>query len=813
MIVIIAVSVGVTVGGNRSNGGSGDGTSSSVNASDGNGNQGSPTPVPNPVPTPVPNPVSTPGPSPNLRTEPKKTPSPSPSDGDEVCNIENLLYFTESKKFEIVEMDGSSVTGNTSCCMEANCTRALVEIYSCVSDDEKGSKYVATCCEGILDEECNGRQYAATIVTSGGEETTIITLVYDQTSGSHTGGTADASILENGNNNYTCDTTSTPKSSLISNCINYVEAIIDPVNPNQGNGFPVENDDQKQQSNDDDDDGPAVDNEMEMDFMGVLRKLRWEDEFDGKELNTDIWVAELGNGCYEGTCGGGIYGQVDNGQCTLGSCGYGNRELQQYTPDNIKLEDGKLIIVADIAPDPATNGGMPVSSGKLHTHGDYLIQYGRVEVSAKLPKGRGAWPSIFMLPEVESYGAWPSSGEIDILESFNNEFADGVAAMSTMHYGYQQYLADTPSGSAGAKGQNGCVLRRDGLETFADGKFHIFAVVWAPRSIKFYVDDILHCHITGWFTSGDLESKTAPFDKPFELILNLAVGGDLPSTLTTGDVPQDAWPMTMEFEYVKVFDLTEEEMSWVPNPDGNVIVPRPDNIESQDTPYVNPPEPSKLFGTTRVNMELYNYGGEGVGFHDNDPLINTGTSRLRPYDGVDIYEGNSFTCSDPNVECWKFIDSSGASVQYSEGEWTAYTLEFIAYYDNLHIVLRHSALTSVPFKIIGYEEGKFPANNKPNCNDPYANGGYEILNTNLDNVQNLRASYVPGVTAIAEEYGIPNFCWQTQVWEYNEMTEVPPPGVSKIFFCSLGNDLSVSYMDFMNFGPLDFPTGPGCSQT
>ncbi len=462
--------------------------------------------------------------------------------------------------------------------------------------------------------------------------------------------------------------------------------------------------------------------------------------------------------------------------------------------------------------DPHINGGMPVSSGKLHTHGDFLIQYGRIEISLKLPKGRGAWPSVFMLPEVESYGNWPASGEIDLLESFNNGFDDGVVVMSTMHYGYQQYGADTPSGSAGAKGQNGCVLRRDGYETFADGKFHNLAVEWAPRSIKFYIDNILHCHITGWFTSGALESKTAPFDKPFELILNLAVGGDLPSTLTTGEIPPDAWPLIMEFEYVKVFDLTEEEMSWVPDPHGNVVVPRPYN-ESQDMPYLYPLESSKPYGTTRINMELYNYGGQDVGFHDNNPLINTGTSYIRPYDGVDIYEGNIFTCSDPNVFCWKFVDSSGASVQYSAGEWTAYTVQFNDYYDNLHIILRHSTLTRVNFKIIGYQEGHFPEDHQPNCNNPYENGGYEILNSNQYHVQDLRVSYVPGVTAIAEKYGIPNFCWQTQLFENREITQSPPPGVSKIFFCSFGDGLSVSYMEFMNFRSLDNPFGPGCTQT
>eukprot|EP01084_Bolivina_argentea_P309250 534913_1 len=105
--------------------------------------------------------------------------------------------------------------------------------------------------------------------------------------------------------------------------------------------------------------------------------------------------------------------------------------------------------------------------------------------------------------------------------------------------------------------------------------------------------------------------------------------------------------MTMEFEYVKVFDLTEEEMSWVLDPDENVVVSSHDNIESQDIQHVNPPEPSKLFGATRINMELYNYGGKGVGFHDTDPLINTGTSHLHPYDKVNIFD--SFTCSDPNV--------------------------------------------------------------------------------------------------------------------------------------------------------------------
>jgi hypothetical protein len=87
-----------------------------------------------------------------------------------------------------------------------------------------------------------------------------------------------------------------------------------------------------------------------------------------------------------------------------------------------------------------------------------------------------------------------------------------------------------------------------------------------------YTHSLEYCEFTQWWAGGDLKSKTAPFDKPFELILNLAVGGNLPGAMAVSDIPETAMPMKMEIEYVRVFELTAEELAYV-NPFPGPVLP------------------------------------------------------------------------------------------------------------------------------------------------------------------------------------------------------------------------------------------------
>ena len=240
--------------------------------------------------------------------------------------------------------------------------------------------------------------------------------------------------------------------------------------------------------------------------------------------------------------------------------------------ENVFLEDGKLIIKPTLqnetllntkfakvnltadgtctsdqwyncwAATNATNHTMlsPVKSGRINTKGHASIRYGRVEVVAKMPKGDWLWPAIWMMPVNDVYGAWPASGEIDIVESRGNshEYSDGGNnfVSSTLHWGPNENL------DAYWRTTNKHGLLRS---TFSDS-FRTFGLEWSEKYIYTYVDTRLRqvlytpfknplwnrgkfpqvdsdTVITNpWITTGQ---DNTPFDTPFYLILNLAVGG------------------------------------------------------------------------------------------------------------------------------------------------------------------------------------------------------------------------------------------------------------------------------------------------
>ncbi|WP_218824303.1 glycoside hydrolase family 16 protein [Pontibacter ummariensis] len=216
----------------------------------------------------------------------------------------------------------------------------------------------------------------------------------------------------------------------------------------------------------------------------------------------------------------------------LGGTGWGNNELQNYTnlPENARVAEGKLIITAR----KEKSGNREYSSARLVTKdkGDFL--YGRFEVKAKLPTGRGTWPAIWMLPTDWAYGTWPKSGEIDIME----------------HVGYDQdkvhVTVHTEAYNHGIGTQRG----RSKVVPNASTEFHVYRVDWSPYAVRGYIDD----QQVFDFTNEGKGYAVWPFDKRFHLLLNIAVGGNWGGAQ---GVDPDIFPQSMEVDYVRVYKMIE----------------------------------------------------------------------------------------------------------------------------------------------------------------------------------------------------------------------------------------------------------------
>ncbi len=209
--------------------------------------------------------------------------------------------------------------------------------------------------------------------------------------------------------------------------------------------------------------------------------------------------------------------------------GWGNNELQYYTASRLKnaeVKDGFLSITAY----REDYEGFKYTSARLVTRqkGDWL--YGRVEVKAKLPDGRGMWPAIWMLPTDWSYGDWPASGEIDIME---NVGYDPYKIVGTVHTESYNHSIGTQRGATTTV-----------QSCYSD--FHIYAVEWEAREIRFYVDDLLYFT----FKNEGTGYKAWPFDKRFHLLLNVAVGGNWGGAQGVDD---SVFPRTMVVDYVRVY--------------------------------------------------------------------------------------------------------------------------------------------------------------------------------------------------------------------------------------------------------------------
>lgn len=230
-------------------------------------------------------------------------------------------------------------------------------------------------------------------------------------------------------------------------------------------------------------------------------QLVWQDEFNTATLRSDYWTYELGNGC------------------SVGICGWGNNELETYTNEeaNVKIVDSKLVITA------INVGGGNYTSARIKTQAKIRPRYGRIDVRAKLPKGQGIWPAIWMLGENITTTNWPGCGEIDIMELVGHEPAK---SHGTVHFDQSGYKSST------------------GSTTLANGdfsdSFHVFSLVWEQNKITWYVDN------QSFKTFNHTESE---FNQSFFFIMNVAVGGNWPGSPNETTI----FPQSMEVDYIRVF--------------------------------------------------------------------------------------------------------------------------------------------------------------------------------------------------------------------------------------------------------------------
>jgi beta-glucanase (GH16 family) len=209
--------------------------------------------------------------------------------------------------------------------------------------------------------------------------------------------------------------------------------------------------------------------------------------------------------------------------------GWVNKELQNYTsrPENARVEGGKLIVEAR----RDSFAGFEYSSARLTSAQKGDLLYGRVEVRAKIPRGRGTWPAIWMMPTDNAYGRWPSSGEIDIMEHVG--FDPGVVHASTHCRTY--YWRNNNHKTATTS-----------VPDFADA-MHVYAVEWSAQRIDAFVDGTRYFTVqnegTGW--------QAWPFDKRFHVILNLAIGGEWGGQK---GVDTTIFPVRMEVDYVRLYE-------------------------------------------------------------------------------------------------------------------------------------------------------------------------------------------------------------------------------------------------------------------
>jgi beta-glucanase (GH16 family) len=233
----------------------------------------------------------------------------------------------------------------------------------------------------------------------------------------------------------------------------------------------------------------------------IKYKLVWEENFNSKKLNLKNWNFELGDGCPE-------------------ICGWGNNENQIYTKTNHKLTKGNFII-------KAKKIASVYSSTKITTKGKKEFLYGRIEARAKLPVGKGIWPAFWMLGSNIAEVKWPKCGEIDILEYVGKQPNNVFTSLHT-----QESHGNTVN------------TKTSTFPEIEDG-FHVYSIDWTKDKIEFFVDNQLV-----YIYNPEIKNENNwPFDKPFYIIINLAIGGNFGGPVIDNSI----FPQEFIVDYIKVY--------------------------------------------------------------------------------------------------------------------------------------------------------------------------------------------------------------------------------------------------------------------
>lgn len=243
-------------------------------------------------------------------------------------------------------------------------------------------------------------------------------------------------------------------------------------------------------------------------------QLIWQDEFEYHGLpDSSLWSYDIGDACDQPA-----------------GCGWGNNELQYYTASrtqNARVEKGDLIIEAHLE----NFNNRKFTSARLHTRNLHHIKYGKIDVRAKLPYGRGTWAAIWLLPVDNVYGGWPQSGEMDVME-------------------YVGYIPDSIFGTIHTQDFNGIVGTQVTNNMFipdAYNDYHIYSLEWEENQLRWYVDNVLyHSYLKSSEDHGEW-----PFDQEFYLIVNLAVGGNWGGK---EGVDESIFPQQFVIDYVRIFE-------------------------------------------------------------------------------------------------------------------------------------------------------------------------------------------------------------------------------------------------------------------
>ena len=354
--------------------------------------------------------------------------------------------------------------------------------------------------------------------------------------------------------------------------------------------------------------------------------------------------------------------------------GWVNRELQAYadSEEYAYVEKGELVIRPVKEVDD--NGNVTYTSGRVNTMRRHDFTYGRFEAKIKVPNGNGFLPAFWMMPTSSTYGSWPLSGEIDIMEILGN---DPTKQHGTIHYG-------DPHGQQQGSFSNGSDFSKE---------YHVFAVEWEPGLIRWYVDGEAFYETSDWFSASATKENPypAPFNHPFHIILNVAVGGNWPGDPDPDQVFDES--TCMYVDYVRVYQKDSYDEN-VTKPEKVVTYGEPDSTGN----YIRNSDFADAEDLGDDKDWVYQNLNSGVGtaeIKDNEIKIKIDNEGLEDYSiqlvqaGLPAEKGKKYKLSfeargedqktlitaitGPDVNYTRYLDNTKVDLT---GDWSSYSFEY-----------------------------------------------------------------------------------------------------------------------------------------